>query len=84
VRIERVIRKVAIIKQQIESMCISEIYFKKCKNRRQETICSQMLIFLSKMPLNSPTSIYRKNKFFRLAIAHHERERRTLTMFATN
>jgi hypothetical protein len=50
-RIERV-GKVAIIKQQIESMCISEALglLEKCKNCRQETICSKMLIFQLKMP----------------------------------
>jgi hypothetical protein len=47
-RIERV-GKVAITKQQIESMCISEALLEKCKNCRQETICSKMLIFKSKM-----------------------------------
>jgi hypothetical protein len=47
-RIERV-GKVAIIKQQIENMCIYEALLEKCKNCRQETICSKMLIFESKM-----------------------------------
>jgi hypothetical protein len=47
-RIEKV-GKIAIIKQQIESMCISEALLEKCKNCRQETICSKMLIFKSKM-----------------------------------
>jgi hypothetical protein len=47
-RIEKV-GKVAIIKQQIESMCIYEALLEKCKNCRQETICSKMLIFESKM-----------------------------------
>jgi hypothetical protein len=41
--------KIAIIKQQIESMCISEALLEKCKNCRQETICNKMLIFKSKM-----------------------------------
>jgi hypothetical protein len=41
--------KVAIIKQQIDSMCIYEALLEKCKNCRQETICSKMLIFESKM-----------------------------------
>jgi hypothetical protein len=44
-RIERV-GKVAIIKQQIESMYISEALLENCKNcRHQETICSKMLFF---------------------------------------
>jgi hypothetical protein len=47
-RIEKV-GKVAIIKQQIENMCIYEALLEKCKNFRQETICSKMLIFESKM-----------------------------------
>jgi hypothetical protein len=45
-RIERV-GKVATIKQQIESMCISEALLEKCKNCRQETICSKMLSLFS-------------------------------------
>jgi hypothetical protein len=47
-RIERV-GKVTTLKQQIESICISEVLLEKCKNCRQETICSKMLIFKSKM-----------------------------------
>jgi hypothetical protein len=47
-RIEKV-GKVAIIKQQIESMYNYEALLEKCKNCRQETICSKMLIFESKM-----------------------------------
>jgi hypothetical protein len=47
-RIERV-GTVAIIKQQIESLCISEALLEKCRNCRQETVCSKMLILKSKM-----------------------------------
>jgi hypothetical protein len=47
-RIDKV-GKIAIIKQQIESMCISEALLEKCKHCRQETICSKILIFKSKM-----------------------------------
>ena len=42
--------KVAIIKQQIQSMCICEALTEKCKNCRHETYCSKMLIFGSEMP----------------------------------
>jgi hypothetical protein len=37
--------KIAIIKQQIESMCISEALLEKCKNCRQETIMQQDVDF---------------------------------------
>jgi hypothetical protein len=47
-RIKRV-GKVTIIKQQVNSMCMSEALLEKCKNCRRETICSKMLIFESKM-----------------------------------
>jgi hypothetical protein len=47
-RIEKV-GKIARIKQQIESMCIYEALLEKCRNCRQETFCSKMLIFKSKM-----------------------------------
>jgi hypothetical protein len=47
-RIEKV-GKVAIIKQQLEIMCIHEALLEKCKNCRQETICCKMLIFESEM-----------------------------------
>jgi ribosomal protein S3AE len=57
--IERV-GKVAIIKQQ-------------CKNCRQETICSKMLIFLVQNALKLTYERLLIEKVFRLVIARHDR-----------
>jgi hypothetical protein len=58
-----------------ESVCTSEVLLEKCKNCRQEIICSKMSIFESKVLQNSSTSICKLEKFLgSLSLAINERE----------